>query len=281
MDSPGIPALTTLDAGVFVYTRPLPGFGGRVSAALFLGEKTAVVIDTMRSPRDMETFAGMVGERGVFVVYTHADWDHCLGSAAFRWTQVIAHDLALARLTGKERPDVEAISEIAPELVEEGSIVLPSVTFSRELTLGRIHLSHLPGHTPDSIVCFEEGSGVLVAGDAAEDPIPSVGDATSIGVWTSGLERWAPVVRAVVPGHGRPQGPELLLANARYLRGLAGLAERAASEGATPEALVREFPLEKAFPEALPALRQMHPRDQDFYVEAHKKNLLRAFSTLA
>ena len=64
---------------VTLVTRRLPGgYDFSVAAALVRGPRHRVVVDTLIRPADMAPFAG-----ATLVVYTHVDWDHCWGTAAF------------------------------------------------------------------------------------------------------------------------------------------------------------------------------------------------------
>jgi len=310
------PVFRRVEEGVFTYLRPLGKHGPAVASVLFMGLESVLAFDTLCNPKDMTLFSKMAGDRQVYVAYSHADWDHCLGTGAFGSPVVIAHEFARGRLLAPSHPELDAVRRESPELVKGAEPVLPCLTFTKSLALDleriphgslraatgkgrqragrpiqpvltgdpsrrRIEIRHLPGHTADSCVAYDVTTGVLAAGDAVEDPFPSIGDPRSLGTWISGLREWAARARTVIPGHGQVSGPELLKRNVKYLRTVAGIIKDAASRGTPPESLDAEYGLERAFPEIMARLDSMDPREREFYVELHRENLWRTWSALS
>ena len=310
------PVFRRVEEGVFTYWRPLGKHGPPVASVLFMGLESVLAFDTLCSPRDMTLFSKMAGDRQVYVAYSHADWDHCLGTRAFGSPVVLAHEFARGRLLAPYHPELEEVRRESPELVKGAEPVLPGLTFTNSGSLDlertphwsphavsgggrqrtnkpvqpvltgepsgrRIEIRHLPGHTADSCVAYDVATGILAAGDAVEDPFPSIGDPRSLGVWISGLREWAARVRTVIPGHGQISGPELLKRNVKYLRTVVGIIKDAASKGTPPESLDAEYGLEKAFPEIMATLDSMDPREREFYIETHRENLFRTWSALS
>lgn len=272
MAEPNVPdsEISEVFPGVHVLTRLLPGFGIEVSSTLILGRSGAVVFDTMCSPHDLGPVVGIIRSEGsygreenwkLWVVYSHGDWDHCLGTAAFAQFRkpdcdrcvVIAHEEAEKRIREEAQKELEELRKTEPGLVKDAAIILPEMTFKEEMSVyldggfgpegvdvevfdnpnarqnrvcdfvsGEIRLIHVPGHTSDSIVCYVPSRNLLIAGDVAEDPLPSLGEPEHLGKWVDFLETMADRVELVIPSHGKPQGPELLRKNAKYLRGLRG-----------------------------------------------------------
>jgi metallo-beta-lactamase class B len=102
---------------------------------------------------------------------------------------------------------------------------IPSRTFAEQQRVGPIEL-FFPGagHSPDNIVVWHPASRVLFGGcfvkDAAAKDLGNVGDA-DLAAWHASLDRTRaqfPQMRTVVPGHGPPGGPELLLYTQELLR---------------------------------------------------------------
>jgi glyoxylase-like metal-dependent hydrolase (beta-lactamase superfamily II) len=218
--------LHTIADGVFLTEVVLGEYD--VQGVLLLGDRRAVVWDTLSHPRDMAGWRPLIGDRDLVVVYSHADWDHVWGTAGLPLDRavVMGHRSCRARfftdvpLTLGERQIAEpgiwdAVSLVAPDSLfdDRTSVALGSMT---------LELHHLPGHTPDAIIGFVPERGLLLAGDAAETPFPVVPVDSPLAVWVTGLERWAgdPRVHAVVPAHGPAGGVEILQRNIRYLRGL-------------------------------------------------------------
>ena len=239
--------VTRLEDGVYITARPLEG-GPDVRAALLLGERLSVVIDTLLCPEDMAPLLRLLAEHGrpVAVVNTHADWDHVWGNPAFPGARILGHRLCRARLLDAEaRVVLERKRGETPGLYDNAALVPPDVTFetSMALHLGglTLELHHLPGHTADCLVAYVPERRLLYAGDCAEDPFPLLNSGPLDG-WVAGLRGWAERdVATVVPSHGRISGTELLRNNAEYLEGLLG-----------------ETPVPSGLPE--------------FYAEAHKGN---------
>jgi metallo-beta-lactamase class B len=119
---------------------------------------------------------------------------------------------------------VHGLEETAKLATARGLPVPPS-TFSQARSLGPLEL-FFPGagHSPDNLVVFHPGSGVLFGGcfvkDGAAKDLGNVGDA-DVAAWPESLERTRqrfPETRVVVPGHGAPGGLELLSHTRTLLR---------------------------------------------------------------
>jgi len=177
------------------------------------------------------------------VIYSHGDWDHVWGTAglSWRWSEIVAQDACRQRFREDIPRKLWEMQSSRRDLFDDVALVPPTRTFEDRFTLDlgdlTLELHALPGHTSDSIVGFIPEWGVLLAGDAVEDPLPFLNPESGIEEWIRGLETWAPVLElettgsptlepavahpTVIPSHGSPGGPELLRANAAYLRSLA------------------------------------------------------------
>ncbi|HEX6509051.1 MAG TPA: MBL fold metallo-hydrolase [Chloroflexota bacterium] len=224
-----------------------------VRALLISGRDRSVLVDTLLRPSDLDGIREIVESRGtpLFIINTHADWDHWWGNGAFPNAPVIA--LSATR----QRQLREGQRQLASKRRTDGSfseVVLRPATIAfdgtLELDLGgvQVELSPLPGHVQDQVVAYVPEHRLLFAADAAEDPIPLVGEGP-IQPWIDALRSWAMRARTVVPAHGAIGGPDLLERNAVYLEGLQTEPNRAVPElnGAVP-----------------------------FYRRAHRRNLKRA-----
>ena len=199
-----------------------------VRGALVLGDRTALVWDTLARPRDMRTYLPFIGSRELVIVYSHADWDHIWGTAGLphAGVRIIAHD------RGRERFDTDVPVTLAEKLRDEPgrwddvTLVPPTETFSGELSVDlggvTVVLSHLPGHTRDCIVGFVPERGLLLAGDTVETPCPVVPADAPLEEWIAALRRWEADerVRSVIPAHGPIGGREILTRNVAYLEAL-------------------------------------------------------------
>lgn len=219
-------AVAPLSEGIFLAMRTLEG-GAEVRAALLLGAERTAVVDTMTRPEDMAPLAEMATQHGrpVTVVYTHADWDHAWGTAAFPGAKVVGHRLCRQRMLGEEeRERLAREQERDPETYANVKLMPPESTFDAATTLPlggmTLVLHHLPGHTADSLVGFVPERRLLLTGDSAEDPFPLVGSGP-LGSWIRDLRAWdREDMETVVPSHGEIGGTELLRRNAAYLESL-------------------------------------------------------------
>lgn len=225
----------------------------QVRSVLVVGEKRAVVWDTLTQPEDVKALAAVIEDKPYYLVYSHADWDHVWGSAGFADERlgVIGH-LECHRRFGDDVPRTLQRMRLA-ELGKWESVRLvpPNLTFTSALSLDlggiTLELYHIPGHTLDSIVGWIPAWGVLLGGDAIETPLPVVNHAKFVGGWLQALETWQRVDRLSrsIPSHGSLEGRESLEQTVAYLRALTG---------------DRQFNL---------------PRKLDnFYRETHQKNLI-------
>lgn len=206
-------------------------------AAVVIGAKRVVVVDSLTSPGDMAAARALAerdgGSRPMTLVNTHHHWDHVYGNAAFADSEIVAHEacrrLMLSPPSGEEAP--------APP--PEG-VPLPSMTFAGSLILHdaaeSAHVIPAPGHSEDSVVVLLERRGILFAGDALEWPLPSLGSGSDVDAWfgtIAGLRALAP--KLIVPSHGPAMGARLLDANERYLEALAAAVDRAGRRAASDD----------------------------------------------
>lgn len=222
-------------------------------AALVVGEKRAVVWDSLTKPEDAPPLLEALDGKPYYVVYSHAHWDHICGTAGFDQGRlgVIGHADCLRRFKEELPRTLQRM-----QLTDMGEwlsvrLVPPNIAFASRLSLYlggvTLHLHHLPGHSADSIVGWIPEWGVLLGGDALEDPVPVVNNARLLARWLAALESWQNIegLRRAISSHGSFEGRESLDATVAYLQALSG---------------DRQFNL----PSQL----------DDFYRETHQKNLI-------
>ncbi len=197
-----------------------------VRAALLRGADSCLVWDTLSHPDDMAEILARSAPGPAFIVYSHADWDHVWGTAAFeRNTPIIAHRLCRERFTTDAPRTLAEFRRDQPGTWDKVELRPPILTFEHglDVDLGglTVQLRHLPGHTPDSIVAFVPELNLLLAGDTVEWPCPCVPAGCDLEAWIAGLRSWRgrPGLR-VVPSHGPEGGAELLDHAIAYLDGL-------------------------------------------------------------
>ncbi|MHB8646532.1 MAG: MBL fold metallo-hydrolase, partial [Thermomicrobiales bacterium] len=214
--------LRELAPAIWLAERPLDA-EMLVSAVVILGESVSAVVDTLIRPEDMIPVRDLLDRHGrpTLIVNTHADWDHTWGNAAFPGAPIIAHRLCRAAMLTEGRQTLVEKRAEEPERYRDVTIVPPTITFAEfmDIDLGGLTLSmhHLPGHTADEAVVHLPERAFLLAGDAAEWPIPTT-EVGPLGPWAEALRMWAARddVRTVVPSHGPVGDAQLLRDNAAY-----------------------------------------------------------------
>lgn len=154
----------------------------QVTAGLVVSESGAVLIGTLVYPEETLQIKRFVEERldqpVRYVINTHYHADHTAGTCFFDDAEIIGHDLCRDLLDGPGRVSLNESRANSPEMAQL-SLVLPDRTFSDRLTLylgnKTLHLAHMPGHTPDSIIVLVKEDQVLFAADTVM-PVPYFAD---------------------------------------------------------------------------------------------------------
>ena len=220
--------LQEIRPNLWLYEKAVSGID--VRCALVVGKRAAAVWDSLTHPADMADLSSQLGHKPFHIIYSHADWDHCWGTAGLTREplDIIAH----AECRRRFDDDVPAtLSRM--QLAEIGKweavrLVPPNLTFSTSLALDlggiTLELHHLPGHTLDCIVGWIPEWGILLGGDTIETPLPVVYSAPLIGNWLASLEMWAARDDLVqtIPSHGSYEGRDALEQTISYLRALTG-----------------------------------------------------------
>ena len=215
------------------------------NAGILLGRNGTVLVDTagteQRALRLRRTVAELSRRRVAAVVNTHSHGDHTFGNHLFERTAVtVAHEAAAREMAAHGLALTGLWPQVAWGRVEPGR---PTVTFRDRMTIDlsglELQLIHLgPGHTIGDAVVWLPGPRVLFAGDlvfSGVTPFVLMGSVTGSLTVLDRLRALEPAT--VVPGHGPVGGPDLLDANADYLRWVQGLARCALAERLSPLAL--------------------------------------------
>ena len=229
------------------------------SSGLFAHDGELCLIDPGIAPQEVARLARFVRERGwrpLYLVLTHAHWDHLLGASAFPAT-VIAQR-AYVEVVAAHEADLRR--QVHRWAAEEGLSLPPFAPPRPVLTFGRRMRLHVgcrpllllatPGHSEDHLSLFDEGTGLLWAGDMLSDrELPYVQH--DAAAYLDSLERLHALGAAVlVPGHGLPTA-EAAEIEARferdraYLHRLTDCVEAALRAGEPMGAALRrcDFPL--------------------------------------
>ena len=213
---------------LWIYTAPAADM--EVRGALVIGERQAVVWDTLTHPRDISPLTAILGDRPLHVVYSHADWDHCWGTSGIQRSplSIIGHDHCRHRFETEVPQTLKDMQAAEPGKWDEVRLLSPTLTFDTRMYLDlggvTLELHHLPGHTLDTIVGWIPEWGVLLGGDAIETPLPVVNSRTPLEAWLTALQAWAgaPGLNRAIPAHGAANGRDALEQTVAYLASLCG-----------------------------------------------------------
>ena len=193
-------------------------------SALFRTTSTVVetpdlilVVDPNCLPGEVELIQKHVrhirGDRPVFLLFTHSDWDHIIGYRAFDEAQVIASKAFQENLhPEKSLDDIRKFDDEyyinRPYLIEYPQVDLPIHSDGQTIEVGNTRLVFYlsPGHTPDGLFTVIEPYGIWLAGDYLSNiEFPFVYHSFSeylhtLSTATQLLERHS--IRLLVPGHG-------------------------------------------------------------------------------
>ena len=222
------------DTRVHVFRRTLYGLDEfesiEVDAYLILGERYALMLDTLLCPADMAwvlaRYAPEIGARQLLCVNSHADWDHTWGNGYFsagRSVPILAHEHGRRRLLSEEARQDLADYQARYSVFQEVKLLPPTITFSERLSIVdgdlTIELLHAPGHCHDQLVAWLPEARLLLAFDAVEKPLPCIEDASCAPLMFATLERLAALnAQSVLCSHGKSTSPALIQENLAYLR---------------------------------------------------------------
>jgi glyoxylase-like metal-dependent hydrolase (beta-lactamase superfamily II) len=193
-----------------------------LTVGLVLGTERALVVDTRGDERQGAELAASVRAVTALpltVALTHAHFDHCFGTAAFRargpcpvhalprCRSVLAATAARQRSRWvayyRERGDHDTADALAATVPP-----LPDSAAPASLDLGgrTVELLHLGrGHTDHDLLVHVADSGAVFAGDLVEQGAPPDLADADVAAWPTTLTALLGLgPRVVVPGHGDP-----------------------------------------------------------------------------
>lgn len=276
------------DSRVRVFRRTLGGLeefeSMEVDAYLILGERYALLLDTLLCPEDVAQVLSLcapeLARRQLLCVNSHADWDHTWGNGYFgdaRSVPILAHDHCRQRMLSEEAHRDLAEYQARYPVFRNVTLVPPSLTFSERLTIVdgdlTIELLHAPGHCPDQIVAWLPDLSLLLAFDAVEKPIPGIHDAACAPLMFSTLARLAALnAQHVLCSHGKTSSPALIQANLTYLREIERHCLLLLAARTPPEAEVEQTAelIGYPFTEAVAGIDE--EIDHTYYSWAHEQN---------
>ncbi|OEH92341.1 MBL fold metallo-hydrolase [Bacillus solimangrovi] len=176
-----------------------------------------IMTDPNWLPSEVETIRKFVeenkGDKQVYIIYTHSDYDHIIGSGAFPDAKVIATD----QFNNNPRKEeiVKKIHKFDYEyyLHRDYQVEYPIVDIvvssdGQKLDLGDITITFYkaPGHTDDSLFTVIEPYGIFLSGDYLSDvEFPFI--YTSYKDYVHTIEKAERIsdnhqINVLIPGHG-------------------------------------------------------------------------------
>lgn len=217
---------------VYVYTD-----SRGTNMGLIVAPEGSVLVDSPMLPDDTRAWQAAVHELSpkapLYLVNTDHHLGHSMGNWAFPATPCITHRHSAfimlekydatfrARLVDSFR---NAQPAVATEF-EHMALPRPRMGVADEMTLHigelAIHLIHVGGHTPGTLLVQVPSDEVLFTGDVVVDGIhPSLGDANS-QQWLAALQKIKSLKpKAIVPGHGKSASLETLEYISGYIQAM-------------------------------------------------------------
>jgi len=152
-----------------------------------------------------------------YLIATHHHFDHVVGSSLLT-RRLVCHDVAFRGIKYLQTPaNLETqFMQFFPEMYKENreillstEIILPQITFSKELRLHMgditLELSFTGGHSPGTVMIYIPEERVLFAGDNIEEGQLSYSAEGRFTPWIDTL-RWVEGmdIDTIIPGHGNP-----------------------------------------------------------------------------
>jgi glyoxylase-like metal-dependent hydrolase (beta-lactamase superfamily II) len=203
------------------------------NVAIVVGERSVLVIDTAMGPRNGERILAeakrLGGGRKLLLTTTHFHPEHAFAAQSFSDATYICNAAQAEEMAAKGPEYIEMFSGFGPglaELLADVELVASDVTYEgtwAQLDLGGVVVRLLnigQAHTLGDQVVFLPESGVLFAGDLAEDRfLPIFPDEDADGLlWLDALDRLEALSpRIVVGGHGEVGDVGLIAAERDYL----------------------------------------------------------------
>lgn len=201
-----------------------------VDAYAIITERYVLIADTLLCPEDMaqvmQEIQDALAGRQLLVINSHADWDHSWGNGYFTGahaTPIIAHQHCRTRLQSDEAKTGLADFQHRNATFRNTTLTLPTITFVNTLTIDggdlTLELIPAPGHHLDHIAIWLPELRLLLAFDAAENPIPILEDAEAVTSMVVTLERFLSLQpQRVLCSHGKTTSIDTVRRNLAYLR---------------------------------------------------------------
>ena len=151
----------------------------QVTASAVITSAGVVLVDTLVYPEETLAIKQFIehrlNKRVAYVINTHFHADHTTGTCFFEDAVVVSHAKCRSLLDERGRESLERTKASSDEM-RDLRLVLPDMIFDEgamTMHVGdkTLELTHSPGHSPDSIVCYIAEDRVLLGSDTLM-PIP-------------------------------------------------------------------------------------------------------------
>ncbi|MEJ9281270.1 MBL fold metallo-hydrolase [Ureibacillus thermosphaericus] len=151
----------------------------KTTSTVIQTEDCVIVVDPCLLPSEVdeirEHVVSMKGNRPVYLIITHSDWDHIVGAGAFPEAIVIASEAFQLKNPNEILEQVKAFDD-EYYIDRKTSVVYPNVDIvvkkdGEQLKIGNTTLTfyEAKGHTDDGIFAIVEPLGIWIAGDYLSD----------------------------------------------------------------------------------------------------------------
>ncbi|SFC33271.1 Glyoxylase, beta-lactamase superfamily II [Alkalibacterium subtropicum] len=189
----------------------------KTTSAVIQSEKGIVLTDPTWLPHEIDEIKQYInehrGDRQLYIIYTHSDFDHIIGAGAFPEAAVIASEEF--QMNTEKEMILKKIHDFDQEYYIEREYVSEYPTVDRvikgdgeKLILGDMTLTFYkaPGHTDDGLFTVVEPFGLLLSGDYLSDvEFPFITSSYLDYVKTVDKAQWIidhHTINIHVPGHG-------------------------------------------------------------------------------
>lgn len=189
----------------------------KTTSAVIQTENVIILTDPTWLPHEVSDIRHyideLLGSRDLYIIYTHSDFDHIIGSGAFPGATVIASEEF--QTNNKKEKILKEIHDFDQEYYIERDYEIDYPTVDRvikedgeKLELGDMTLTFYkaPGHTNDGLFTVIEPSNIFLSGDYLSDvEFPFIESSYQDYVQTVDKARWLTDhhdIKTHVPGHG-------------------------------------------------------------------------------
>jgi hydroxyacylglutathione hydrolase len=197
------------------------------TTSVVIETKDAVILtDPTWLPEEIEEIRQFVtqkkGDKELFIIFTHSDWDHIIGYGAFPDAEIIASEAFDSNEHKTEKMEQIHQFHRKKEFEPSYSVSYPYVDNlitenGQTIDIGEVTLTFYkaPGHTPDGLFTVIEPNGIFLAGDYLSDTeYPFIYD--SFSGYMETMKKAKQIIEQksitlLVPGHGNPteETPEM------------------------------------------------------------------------